>query len=162
MTVRSKYFWINSVFGALLIPISFQTLQGVTATPLTPSPIILVFLCMVRMPFVLVVATAGYCFWNKGLFDGETVAPRRSFLLFGITGTLSIIASIANWNVQGYWLNAYNVHTIIILNCCFIALLVFVAFQSKRKRNFAWNLCFHWLLFVWLTTYAFPEFGEPL
>jgi hypothetical protein len=109
-------------------------------------------------------AVPSVCFflWNQGLFRGEGVVPRRSHVLLIIVALLSALWFALGWKdgmaIQG----AAYCRLVFSVNIACIGILFSMFAYSKKTNSFAINLLCHWILFLWLSWYAFPFFGEFL
>ena len=101
--------------------------------------------------------------WNRQLFRGEPLVPRRSYVLLALLAVLSAIDFVVSWK----WGLQYEGPQFTAVVCSVnIAWLGFLGLAFARTRNgttsFGTSLFLHWMLFAWLGWYAFPWLGELL
>jgi len=98
--------------------------------------------------------------WNPRAFLGKPEIPARSFLLFFLFALLSVLCNIVYGSYGMEYQGEAHTVAVIILNFSLMATLALIGLKAWRKPAFPLSLGFHWLLFAWLTSYAFPVFGE--
>jgi len=101
--------------------------------------------------------------WNRQLFRGEPLVPRRSYVLLALLAVLSAIDFVVSWK----WGLQYEGPQFTAVVCSVnIAWLGFLGLAFARTRDgttsFGTSLFLHWMLFAWLGWYAFPWLGELL
>jgi len=99
--------------------------------------------------------------WNPGLFNGDSIVPKRSYVLLIVTTVLNTLWFIGGWRdgvaVQG----ARYSYSVCAINVVWILLLWFMFIRNRKAEpSFKMNLLLHCFLFAWLAWYAFPFFGE--
>ena len=96
--------------------------------------------------------------WRPGFFRGESMVPRRSYVLLAIVTVLSILYFISSWRLGLRYQGVGHTHAVLVVNVGWAAVLVW-AFVRTRKTgaSFRTSLFVHWMLFAW---YAFPYLGE--
>ena len=164
MNSKAKYAGINFVAGCLLWLVLYQALNSGLPEPWAPGPIYLIILLWSGIPglIVLSLGTIAMWSWNPAVFWGKLEVPKRSYILFGVLALLSAWQNIISWpdgkRYQG------ETHTIIvtIINLLLITTLIGLGIKAWHKPTLAKNMAFHWLLFAWLVSYAFPYLGEVL
>jgi len=164
MGVDEKSYVTFLVVLSLVVPAIFVYFrQEGFDNVLYPHPV----LVLVPMLFGLrwaafAVPTVCFFLWNQALFRGEGVVPRRSYILLITVTLLSVLWFALGWKdgiaVQG---GAYC-HPILLVNLGCAALVVSMFAYSRKTSSFGINLLGHWILFLWLSWYVFPFFGEFL
>jgi hypothetical protein len=152
---------------SLLVPPVFGLLYGllfareVMTTAFYPVPGLVLLPGFLVGPLAVVVPMVVFFAWNPGLFNGDSIVPKRSYVLLVVTTVLSVLWFIVGWRdgvaVQGahynYFVCGINVTWVSILWAIFIR-------SRKAEPSFKLNLLLHWFIFAWLAWYAFPFFGE--
>ncbi|MBI1764793.1 MAG: hypothetical protein HYR56_25565 [Acidobacteria bacterium] len=110
--------------------------------------------------FILSIPALAMWIWNPYAFLGKPEIPARSFMLFFLLALLSILHNIIYWSYGMKYQGGVHTVAVIILNFSLIATLALIGLKAWRKPAFPLSLGFHWLLFAWFTSYAFPVFGE--
>jgi hypothetical protein len=99
--------------------------------------------------------------WNPGLFRGKSKLPKRSLWLLAIATILSVVWFVIGWTYGLQYQGPRYVYEVCVLNIAGLGFLTAAFFRCwKREPSFRLNLALHWLLFVWLSWYAFPYLGE--
>ena len=102
-----------------------------------------------------------FLFWNPGLLKGATRIPKRSYVLLIAASGLSVPWFLATWSFAvGYHGARYTQYVCAINSAWLVALWAFLLSVWRRGQSFKANLIFHWVLFTWLSWYAFPYLGE--
>jgi hypothetical protein len=159
--------WTLIAGFSLLIPPVFGLLYGllfandVTTTALYPIPALVLLPGFLAGPLAVVVPMVVFFVWNPGLFNGDSIVPKRSYVLLIVTTVLNTLWFIGGWRdgvaVQGA---RYN-YSVCAINVVWILLLWFMFIRNRKAEpSFKMNLLLHWFLFAWLAWYAFPFFGE--
>jgi len=154
--------------GLLLALIAAQSLGLLIAetgevTVFAPCSMLLVFLGGNGPPSWILIAavpTLVFWVWSPGLFRGKATIPLRSILLLAISVVASIVWFVGSWRYGlKYEGLTYSISTA-LLSVILAVLTGVLILQSRKSPSFAINLLVHFVLFAWLTTYAFPFFGE--
>ena len=148
------------VAGLSLIPITFFTLPipalSLIVLLLAPGP--LWFVCAL----VCALGTISFWLWNPRFLGDCQKIPLRSTILLSVISAFSVFYLFTE-NMTGiqYQGKAYTV-SVTLINFALMGLLWALRHWSLETPSFAKNLLFHWLLFAWLFSCAFPGFGEVL
>lgn len=130
---------------------------------LYPHPVLVLVPMLIGLRWAAF-AVPAVCFllWNHGLFRGEEVVPRRSQVLLIVVTFLSVVWFALGWKdgiaIQG----AAYCNPVLLVNIGCVAFLHLTFAYSRKTSSFGINLLCHWILFLWLSWYAFPFFGEFL
>jgi hypothetical protein len=109
----------------------------------------------------LMIPTILFFLWNPGLFKGSSVIPKRTYGLYVALVVLSAAWFVATWKDGFQFQGKQYTITIFALNLAGIAVLGTILWRYRRtNRSFTYNLATHWVLFAWLTWWAFPYLGE--
>jgi hypothetical protein len=155
--------------GLSLIATAWVGLSGVGGpTLLHPLPALTViplfFLPLHQLFFLVLILPAMFFFaWNPSLFQGNAKVPRRSYILFALAVGLSVPWFVLGWKFGLQYQGADYVRRVCGLNALWITAVGLTFLLSwKRSPNFGASLVLHWVLFAWLSWYAFPYLGELL
>src|SRR5262249_46080676 len=142
--------------------VSYQALNSRVPKPWIPEPFFLIVLLWAGVPKILVLSlgTVAMWIWNPATFQGEIEIPKRSYILFGLLGLLSVWLNIVDWSPGKIYQGEIHTMIITIINLLLIAALIIIAVIARQKPAPTKNIAFHWLLFVWFVSYAFPFLGE--
>ena len=147
----------------LLLPILgwLHSPQGPTIIYPFPLLVLLPSILFGLRGFAVIVPALFFLLWNSRLYDGEGEIPKRSYILLIIATLLSVVWFSVGWtdglSVQGA---KYN-YSVTAINLAWIGVLCLLFKRSRRTQpSFQTSLTLHWLMFVWLSWYAFPFFGE--
>jgi hypothetical protein len=101
--------------------------------------------------------------WNPGLFRGDAAVPKRSSLLLIVTTVLNTVWFIFWWKKEVGAEGPKYIYSVCALNFVWIvSLWMLLAGSREREPSFKLNLLFHWMLFAWLCSFAFPIFIAAL
>ena len=81
------------------------------------------------------------------------------------TATLTVL-TVLDFSIE--WKYGIEFHgpeytiTVALINAVWLGLLWWVAVRAWRRPSFKTILVTHWLMFAWLSWYAFPYLGEPI
>jgi hypothetical protein len=98
--------------------------------------------------------------WNPSLMSGAVLVPVRSLALIGAVALLSCFYMATFWSSGLGFPGLAYLQMIAALNVAILAVIVVLAVVATRRRDFRWNLAFHWLLFAWAGSYAFAWLTE--
>jgi hypothetical protein len=162
MSQHNIYKIITVIAGCSLALVTWQSVNANVPEPWAPFSIFHVILGLASGSGILVFswATAAFWVWNPGAFNGKSDVPKRSIVLYGILAALSILHNVVGIS---YGLRYQGkVYTVIVTSVNFALILIIASLliHSRRAPSFAKSLFFHWLLFAWLLSYAFPYLGE--
>lgn len=109
-----------------------------------------------------VVVALVFIAWNLQLLRGIVSIPTRSLVLLSILGLLcgGYLLSRAEFMVERNALGYYS--AIVAINCAVVVFLVFIAYRGRTRPRLSTSMVFHWLLFAWPATYAFPWMFEAI
>jgi hypothetical protein len=145
---------------SLLLPIVFWSLLRDLPSPLYPLPLLVVAFALVFRYAAIAVPMLLFFAWNPGLFRGEAMMPKRSYVLLAVLTLLSVPWFGVGWKFGLAYQGGRYCYSVLMTNICWLAGLWLVFARTKRADSFAANLFFHWMLFAWLAWYAFPYLGE--
>ena len=149
--------------GALLFTASAGLLPSGIPTLVTPFPFITVipaFWLSGAYFLAVLIPSALFLIWNPKLREGQAIMPRRSLILFGAAASLSALWFYGGWEFGVQYQGEIYTRYILAINLGWLAGILASLRRYKRAPNFVNNLLFHWLLFTWLSWYAFPYLGE--
>ncbi len=109
----------------------------------------------VLVPLVLFVV------WSPGLLiNRQSSFPKRTVGLIAALSVLTVVDFLLEWK-RGVQFHGFE-HTIAVcfINALWLGLLWWVTLRAVRRPSFEAILLTHWLLFIWLSWYAFPYLGE--
>ncbi len=98
--------------------------------------------------------------WNPGLLRGQAQVPKRSLVLLMIATPLTVIWFVESWKYGLEYQGRHYTQAICVANGVWLASLWIILASRWHRDSFVGNLAFHWLLFAWLSWYAFPYLGE--
>jgi hypothetical protein len=125
---------------------------------LTVLPILLMHLHPLIVLTLLVVL---FFAWNAALFQGNTIVPKRSYIVFAVATVLSVPWFVLGWKFGLQYEGPHYTHQVCALNALWItALCIMLLRRWKRESTYGASLAVHWMLFAWLSWYAFPYLGE--
>lgn len=150
----------------LLVPASVGLLGASIPTMLCPFPALTVLPAFLLSDFYLFKAAVAvpmllFFVWRPGLFRGEAIVPKRSYVLLAIATVLNVVYFAASWHWGLQYQGPQYVHVVCAVNVAWVAFLI-VAFARSWKAppSFNYSLFVHWMFFAWLAWYAFPYLGE--
>lgn len=112
------------------------------------------------LPIILFIAPVFMWSWNPSAFTGKASIPKRSFVLFLVTVALSGWHYFAGWSYGVRYQGQNHTFGVFALSIAQVVGLLLIGKLALKSPSFRTNLAFHWLLFAWLMTYAFPYLGE--
>jgi hypothetical protein len=151
---------------ALLIPAWFGLFLTGVPTILCPMPMLTTvpafLLSTWRLQYVAIgLPVLLFFIWRPGFFRGAPQVPSRSYILLAIVMVLSIIWFISGWSFGLRYQGAGYTSAVLVVNVGWAAVLLFAFVRTwKKGASFGTSLFVHWMLFAWLTWYAFPYLGE--
>lgn len=161
MSNKTKSFAATIGAGVSLL---FITWQAVRLSPqiISPTPVWVVALLWLPLPKCLVLSLSciAMWLWNPSIFLGSTRIPIRTWLLFGILSILSFVYYLKYKSYGQLHQGSGHVAALTVINLLLLLILLFTGVYGSRKPSYKKDLLFHWLLFAWLSSYAFPVFGE--
>jgi hypothetical protein len=125
-------------------------------------PTLLIVPAFFGLPRLLIAAAYGASFalWSKQLFHGSPEIPQRSFVLFVVSGLLSILFFVAGWEFGVKYQGATYVTWSLGFTVAGAVVLILLLEWNRRVPRWATSALFHFVLFGWLCTYAMPYLGE--
>lgn len=153
----------------LLGALSVGLFGGGSPTLLAPAPIPHVLLMFSGIPMFASVLVPALLFviWNPRPFtarpEGSSLAfPKRTWALLAALAAGSVAWYVAGWNLgvtyEGFRYTAFCAG----VSAVYFALSFVTATIATRRRNANANIASHFFIFAWLSTYAFPWFGEVI
>jgi hypothetical protein len=98
--------------------------------------------------------------WHPRLLLGSRDFPRRSVVLLGVIAILSFLYYATRWGQAMTFQGSVYAYTCLKFNIMLGAMAFLAAVGWRRHPGFGLNLTAHALLFMWLTSFAFPELGD--
>jgi hypothetical protein len=156
---------VGLTLSAALLLLLFSALpllhSGVPAT-IRPLPILFILPVLLGVPPLIAILLPSilFCIWSGPLFRGSAIPSRRTLVATTIVGMMSAVYFYSSWRYgvkyQGY---GYTL-TMTLFSSFFAAAVGSVFALSRRTHSLAWSLAANLLLFVWVSTFAFPYLGE--
>jgi hypothetical protein len=112
-----------------------------------------------RFAVVLVPAIL-FFLWNPALLNGQSRTPKRTIVLALLLSALTLVEFTFDWNYGVKYQGLHHTVSMLIINLVWLALLSLSTIRSSQQHSFVRNLLSHWILFAWLSWYAFPYLGE--
>lgn len=162
MSQNNTFKIITVISGCSLALVTWQSVNANVPEPWAPFSMLHILLGLTTGSSLVVFswATIAFWVWNPGAFNGEPDVPKRSIVLYSILAALSILHNVVGISYGlKYQGKAYTV-IVTSVNFALILILASLLIHSRRAPSFAKSLFFHWLLFAWLLSYAFPYPGE--
>ncbi|HKR61537.1 MAG TPA: hypothetical protein VJS64_17755 [Pyrinomonadaceae bacterium] len=150
------------IVGCSLCLVTFQALNTGVPKPWAPFPFPLVILLWLGTPGILVLSLGALAMWawNPKAFAGKSQIPKRSLILLLILTCLSIFQNIISLPYGKKYQGEFHTIVVTAMNFSLIIALMIIGAWARRKPSFPLNLGFHWLMFAWVVSYAFPYLGE--
>ena len=159
MSQERKFTLITLIAGCSLALVPWLSLSASTPKIWAPLSIVLfIFGGWLALGIVPVVMWL----WNPAAFAGGDNIPKRSIVLFLFLATLSIFYCFISWPYGIEYQGQFHTVVVILLNATLITALLLLGWLGWRRPSFRKSLAFHWLLFAWVISYAFPYLGELL
>jgi len=164
MAMNRKPLIATFIVGCSLCLVSFQALNTGAPKPWAPLPLSLVIPLWLGTPgiFILSLGTLAMWAWNPKAFAGTSEIPKRSFILLLILTCLSVFQNIVSLPYGEKYQGEFHTIVVTAINLSLIIALMIIGIWAWRKPSFPLNLVFHWLMFAWVVSYAFPYLGELL
>lgn len=150
------------IAGVLLALVTLQAVNSTGPTMLSPWPIVVIMLAWLPLPKLLVFSLPPLVMWawNPTAFSGNSGIPRRSWwLYFGIC-LLSICYMVIYATVGAKYQGVTFISAVVVINAFLMLTLLAFGIRLKKSPSYKLSLLFHWTLFAWVFSYAFPVFGE--
>jgi hypothetical protein len=142
-TIVANYFWGPLASSASLIPAPL-----VLPIFLGPLALLLYLGYLLIGPLMML--------WNPDAFEGGQQIPKRSKVLLLVSSLLAFLFGVIELPDVHRYLGTVRTITIYSISFLIFLILLGLFWLNKRQARFSVNLAFHWLLFSWLMTYAFP------
>ena len=162
MFTKSYSLLLTLLVGVTLGFITWQSIAAKVPEITAPMPIWIIGLrWWIPYPAIILwLPSITMWLWNPSAFRGETMIPTRSWGLYFLLGILSLLFYISFFSYGNQFQGRTHTLSLAIINFFFCSIILLVGLRSRRKPSFTANLLFHWLLFAWVSSYAFPFFGE--
>jgi hypothetical protein len=109
----------------------------------------------------VLVPTFLFFLWNPGLLVHQrSNMPKRTIALLGLLTVLTIVNFVVEWNYGMQYRGAHHTIVVYFINLMCLAFVWSAVVHCWHQPSFKANLLSHWLLFAWLSWYAFPYLGE--
>jgi hypothetical protein len=111
------------------------------------------------LPFLL--PPVLFIVWSPNLLTHKhSILPKRTVVLAAVLSVLTVLYFTFSWKYGVEYQG--QEHTIIVcfINAIWLAMLWWIIFRALHQPSFRATLLSHWLLFAWLSWYAFPYLGE--
>ncbi len=138
---------------------------------LSPVPLLPLFFVVVFAPYMygldaqkllVVLPTFLFFAWNPRLLRGQVSTPKRTYVLVAVGIVLGVAYLVHGWSFGIKTQGVEYTLLVCVENFAWSAILCVLFFRSwKAEPSFVRNLALHWVLFAWLTWYAFPFLGHP-
>jgi hypothetical protein len=107
------------------------------------------------IPSVLFIA------WSPSLLKcGYTKLPKRTAVLTSVLSVVTVFYFTAHWKYGLEYRGKEHTIIVFLMNVIWLAMLWWAIIRALRQPSFRAILLSHWLLFAWLSWYAFPYLGE--
>lgn len=102
-----------------------------------------------------------FLLWNPQLFRADGNVPKRSYVLLAALSALSTVDFAVSWKWGLFYQGPPYTAVICSINIAWVGFLA-LAFRRSFKTitTFRTSLFLHWMLFAWLSWYAFPWLRE--
>jgi hypothetical protein len=153
---------VTFLFGlGLLIPAYVGLFLSGVPTVTCPLPILTVIPGFICGPPAVILPTLLFFAWSPGLFRGDAKVPWRSYVLLAVLTALSGMWFVGGWKLGLQYQDARYTRLVCAVNCVWVASLwAMFIYNWRRAPSFRANLLLHWIMFAWLSWYAFPYLGE--
>ena len=102
-----------------------------------------------------------YIAWSPNLLTyTHSILPKRTAVLTAVLSVLTIIYFTLSWKYGVEYQGQEHTIILCLINVLWLAMLWGAIFRALRQPSFRATLLSHWLLFAWLSWYAFPYLGE--
>jgi hypothetical protein len=128
----------------------FPTLTIVPAFLLPPG----IHWAAVLVPTVLFFA------WNPRLLGHQTNLPKRTVAVVALLSALTPLDFFLEWRNGLQYQGLNHTAALLMVNLLWLGLLWWSTVRASKGPSFVRNLLTHWILFAWLSWYAFPYLGE--
>jgi hypothetical protein len=149
----------------LLIPSLIGSFLSGVPTAFSPFPALTVIPALMFSPHFTYLAALLPSFlfllWNPQLFREEGKIPIRTYLLFVLLIGLSTMYFVLSWKWGLRYPGPQFTAIVCSINVVWVGFLG-LAFRrcSEKIPSFRTSVILHWMLFAWLSWYAFPWLGD--
>lgn len=99
--------------------------------------------------------------WNPQLIRGEGKIPKRSLILLVLLVVLTAVDLVGDWNGGIKYHGSRYTAVVCSINILWVGFLALGFHRTVIKTpTFRTSLFLHWVLFAWVSWYAFPWLGE--
>jgi hypothetical protein len=154
------------IAGALAVAVTsahsfnFTGVGPATLSSPYPIPWILLVLMGMPIPFLGFLVGALFFFATRSVSRGEGCAPRLGAVGLIVAAVASFVWFIGGWRYGLQYQGKPYVVSCLAISVAMLGLLSTLLILARRSPTWHYRLGFHFLLFGWLTTYAFPYLGE--
>lgn len=150
------------IAGVLLTLVALQAVNSRGPTIQSPWPIVIIILAWLSLPklFIFSLPPLVMWAWNPTAFTGNTAIPRRSWWLYFGISLLSICYIAIYATIGAKYQGTTFMSAIVVINALLMLTLLTLGIRLKNKHSYPLSLLFHWILFAWAFSYAFPVLGE--
>lgn len=162
----SPVLWTWLAAGSLILFAAIGLLSHPVPSLLCPKPALLFIPSLFlgkQKAIAILLPPLLFLLWNKDLVNGARRIPKRTYILTAFCLILMPLEFTSFWEAGILEQGQVYTYTVCIVNAAFGVLLIIALAVFRNKRaTFAANLITHWLLFVWLSWYAFPALGRQI
>jgi len=97
---------------------------------------------------------------ESGLLRGHSTVPVRTIIVVVVLVSLTALWFVDSWEYGVKFQGARYTVRMLLINLAWLAVIWSAVVSAWRRPSFTTNLLLHWLLFAWLGSCAFPNFGE--
>jgi hypothetical protein len=109
----------------------------------------------------VLIPTILFLLWTSGrLSIWQSKVPTRTLILLATLSVLTIADFKLSWNYGVQYQGRRHTIAVDVINLLWLVCLWTILYWTRRRPSFRTNLLLHWLLFAWLSWYAFPHLGE--
>jgi hypothetical protein len=150
----------------LLIPAWIGRFPSGVPTLYSPLPTLTILPALVLSRWHLeslavLVPSILFFLWSPGLLLNQRPnLPKKTIVLLGLLTVLTVVDCVLEWKYGVRYRGTRYTVLVYIINAMWLASLWWTVVRSQRQPSFKGNLFSHWLLFAWLSWYAFPYLGE--
>jgi hypothetical protein len=134
----------SSVFSPVAVPVVLPFMFGVPAL-------------VVVLLWVVVFVT-----WHRSLLVGSSMTPSRSLWMWAVCAVLSLANFAAGWHYGLKYQGRTRMLIWLVASLLLCATSGMLLWTSRKHPGFARALAAHTLLWLWITTVAFPWLGEMM
>ncbi len=94
------------------------------------------------------------------LINQKSNLPKRTIGLIAVLSVLTFVYFVFRWNYAVQYYGFQHTMAVCLINVIWLCALWWVALRAVRRPSYRSILLTQWLLFVWLSWYAFPYLSE--